>query len=56
MQVFAPIFNNLNDIIKQCDLSNNEFREPLIVLRELCEIKINNTRPLCEIVSSFYSN
>ena len=30
---------------------NDEYREPLVVLRQLCEIKINNARPICEIVS-----
>ena len=51
MQVCAPIFTNLSYMAKHCQLSNDEYRGPIAVLREICTIKINNTRPICEIVS-----
>jgi ubiquitin conjugation factor E4 B len=51
MEIFAPVINNLNSIVRHCQLLNDEYREPLVVLRQLCEIKINNARPICEIVS-----
>ena len=51
MEIFAPVINNLNSIVRQCQMLNDEYREPLVVLRQLCEIKINNARPICEIVS-----
>ena len=51
VEIFAPVINNLNSIVSHCQLLNDEYREPLVVLRQLCEIKINNARPICEIVS-----
>lgn len=51
MKTFGAIINHLCDIIRQCKLADAEFRDPLALLRELCEIKIGNSRPICDLVS-----
>ncbi|XP_076451864.1 LOW QUALITY PROTEIN: ubiquitin conjugation factor E4 B-like [Babylonia areolata] len=48
-EVFGPILQGLNRQISSLSLDSDDFREPLSVLVELCEIKSDprNFRPVC---------
>ena len=51
-EIFQPVMCGLHQTIRQCSLSNEDFKQPLIVLVELAEIKLANTRPFCNLVNT----
>ncbi|XP_048766609.1 ubiquitin conjugation factor E4 B-like [Ostrea edulis] len=46
-RVFVPVLQGLNRHIHSLSLDSDDYREPMSVLSELCEIKSGNTRPIC---------
>jgi hypothetical protein len=47
--LFSPILNNLSFIAQKSSLMDEEFHQTIGAMRELCDIKINNTRPICDL-------
>lgn len=47
--LFTPILNNLSFIAQISSLMDEEFHQTIAILRELCDIKIDNTRPICDL-------
>eukprot|EP00794_Sanderia_malayensis_P015103 gene15103-16661_t len=51
-KVFGPILMGLSDRIKSCSLVEKTFEAPLLVLSELCEIKLpQSRRPICSLIT-----
>lgn len=46
-RVFIPVLQGLNRHIHGMSLDSEDYRDPLSVLSELCEIKSGNSRPIC---------
>lgn len=49
-QVFSPVLQGLAQTMRHLSLDTEDFRQPLLVLSELCELKHGNTRPLCNLI------
>lgn len=49
--VFTPVIQSLVRLIQTLSLDNDDYRDPLIVLSELCEIKSGNSRPICSLIA-----
>ena len=50
---FCPIINHIVLVMKTNSItfaSNSDYLSPLFVLKELCEIKIEQTNPICNLV------
>lgn len=49
--VFTPILQGLLQSVRGLSFDTEDYRLPLATLSELCEIKVTNTRPVCNLVS-----
>jgi len=54
--VFGPVLQGLLRDIRSMSLDSERYKEPLTLLAELCELKVNNVRPVCLLVRSVLSN
>jgi len=50
--IFEPVLLNISHIIRSLALDQDDSREPLNLLAELCEMKTGNTRPICALVGT----
>ena len=50
-RVCQPLLHGLLHAVRQCGLENDDFKQPLEALVELCEMKIGSRRPVCKLVS-----
>ncbi|XP_014666719.1 PREDICTED: ubiquitin conjugation factor E4 B-like [Priapulus caudatus] len=52
--IFLPVLLGLQQKIRQCSLDTDQFRQPLTILSELCEIQYAPTkiRPICNLIVS----
>ncbi|XP_033763599.1 LOW QUALITY PROTEIN: ubiquitin conjugation factor E4 B-like [Pecten maximus] len=48
--VFGPVIQSLTRLIHTLSLDNEDYRDPLTVLSELCEVKSGNSRPICSLI------
>ncbi|XP_052828184.1 ubiquitin conjugation factor E4 B isoform X1 [Octopus bimaculoides] len=51
-KIFVPIIHRLSQLISCQSLDTDDYKEPLSVLSELCEIKWDNCRPICSLMVS----
>lgn len=52
-KIFVPIIHRLGQLVSCLSLDTDDYKEPLSVLSELCEIKLsNNCRPICSLMVS----
>ncbi|PIK41647.1 putative ubiquitin conjugation factor E4 B [Apostichopus japonicus] len=49
--IFEPVILGLVQTMQRCSLTSDEFNPPLLVLRELCKIKVDNFRPICNLMT-----
>lgn len=49
--IFEPVLLNISHIIRSLALDQDDSREPLNLLAELCEMKTGNTRPICALMT-----
>ncbi|XP_052081339.1 ubiquitin conjugation factor E4 B-like isoform X2 [Mytilus californianus] len=49
-KIFEPVLHSLTRMIHPLSLDSDEYKDPLCVLTELCEIKSGNTRPVCSLI------
>ena len=49
--VFEPILRGLVLTMRRLSFDTHDYKQPLVVLSALCDIKVGNTRPLCNLVS-----
>uniref|UniRef100_A0A8C4QBJ8 Ubiquitin conjugation factor E4 B n=1 Tax=Eptatretus burgeri TaxID=7764 RepID=A0A8C4QBJ8_EPTBU len=54
-KVFTPILQGLSQACQESSLSNDGFKYPLMALAELFEVKVGNSRPVCNLMSSLPS-
>ena len=50
-RIFSPLLQGLVQAMHSTALDSDDFRQPLLVLSELCEVKVNQSRLLCNLVS-----
>ncbi|KAL3862635.1 hypothetical protein ACJMK2_008589, partial [Sinanodonta woodiana] len=50
LRVFVPVLQSLNRLVQSLSLDSDEYREPVGVLSELCEIRSGNRRPICTLI------
>lgn len=50
--IFSPVLQGLVQAMRQTGLDTEDHRQPLLVLSELCEIKVGSTRPICNLVNN----
>ncbi|VDI68919.1 ubiquitin conjugation factor E4 B, partial [Mytilus galloprovincialis] len=48
--IFEPVLHCLTRMIHPLSLDSDEYKDPLCVLTELCDIKSGNTRPVCSLI------
>jgi hypothetical protein len=48
--IFRPLLYNLSAMMSTVSLDTDEFKYPLMLLAELCEMKVDNTRPIASLV------
>lgn len=51
--VFVPLLHSLLYVMRQCSLESDNFKQPLLALTELCEIRCGlsgNNRPICTLL------
>ena len=57
-KIFAPVVNHIATMMNGnslCYMDNGgEFLAPLKMLRQLCEIKREQTNPVCNLVCAFH--
>lgn len=52
-KIFVPILHRLGQLVSCLSLDTDDYKEPLSVLSELCELKLlNNSRPICSLMVS----
>lgn len=49
-KIFEPVIHSLTRLIHPLSLDNDDHKDPLCVLSELCEIKSGNSRPICSLI------
>ena len=49
--IFVPLLRSLMLTVRRLSFDTHDYKQPLTVLSALCDIKIGNTRPLCNLVS-----
>ena len=49
-RIFEPVVHSLTRLIHPLSLDNDDYKDPLCVLSELCEIKSGNARPVCSLI------
>lgn len=49
-KIFEPVLHSLTRMIHPLSLDSDEYKDPLCVMTELCEIKSGNTRPVCSLI------
>uniref|UniRef100_UPI00358F3E4E ubiquitin conjugation factor E4 B isoform X3 n=1 Tax=Myxine glutinosa TaxID=7769 RepID=UPI00358F3E4E len=54
-KVFTPILQGLSQACQESSLSNDGFKYPLMALAELFDVKVGNSRPVCNLMSSLPS-
>ena len=51
-QVMSPVMCKLCEKVQKSSLANDDYKQPLSVLAELCDIKtVNTTRPICTLLT-----
>ncbi|XP_063965881.1 ubiquitin conjugation factor E4 B-like isoform X2 [Lytechinus pictus] len=50
--IFYPVIIGLVQKLQRSSLSSDEYRTPLMILSELCRIKVGNSRPICGLLAS----
>ncbi|ESO98532.1 hypothetical protein LOTGIDRAFT_174217 [Lottia gigantea] len=50
-RVFSPLLQSLHRMMQTVYLDTDDYREPLAILAELCEIKSGNSRPICKLIT-----
>ncbi|XP_048250307.1 ubiquitin conjugation factor E4 B-like [Haliotis rufescens] len=49
-RVFTPILQSLMRLIQTMSLDTDDYRDPLSVIAELCDIRSGNARPICNLM------
>lgn len=49
--IFEPVLLGLVQTMQRCSLTSDNFKPPLLVLKELCKIKAENGRPICNLMT-----
>ncbi|XP_055958481.1 ubiquitin conjugation factor E4 B [Patella vulgata] len=50
-RVFSPLLQSLHRMMQTVYLDTDDYREPLAILAELCEIKSTSYRPICKLIT-----
>jgi len=50
-QIFEVVLHDLSRLIYSCSLESDDYIEPLALLSELCELKTNSSRPVCNLIT-----
>lgn len=50
-QVFEVALHDLSQLIYRCSLDSDDHVEPLSLLSELCELKMESSRPICNLIT-----
>ena len=51
--IFSPVLQGLCQLMRGLGLDTDDYRQPLLVLSELIQLKIGNARPFCPLVSIY---
>jgi hypothetical protein len=51
--VLEPLLHHLVQVIRSCSMANVDYKEPLTLLAELSEFKVDSSRVVCSLVSKF---
>lgn len=54
VSIFRPLLYSLSSMMSSLSLDTDDFKYPLMALNELCDIKVENTRPISNLVSNFF--
>ena len=49
-RLFVPVLQGLSQVMRGLALDSDDYRQPLSILAELCELKVGTSRPLCGLV------
>lgn len=50
-QIFEAVLHELSHLICSCSLESDDHTEPLALLSELCELKADASRPICNLLT-----
>lgn len=51
-KIMVPVLQSLLARVSECSLANDDYKQPLAILSELCDIKsINTVRPICTLLT-----
>lgn len=50
-QIFEAAMHELSHLIRSCSLESDDYIEPLALLSELCELKADASRPICNLIT-----
>ena len=50
-QIFEAALHELSRLIYNCSLESDDYIEPLALLSELCELKMDSSRPVCHLIT-----
>ena len=50
-QIFETVLHDLSRLIYNCSLKSDDYIEPLALLSELCELKMDSSRPVCHLIT-----
>ncbi|KAI0243357.1 Ubiquitin conjugation factor E4 B [Lamellibrachia satsuma] len=48
--IFVPVLHGLVLTMRHLSFDTHDYKQPLMVLSQLCDIKVGNTRPLCNLI------
>ena len=49
--IFEAALHDLSRLMYSCSLESDDFIEPLALLSELCELKVDSSRPVCSLMT-----
>jgi len=49
--IFEAALHDLSRLVHHCSLETDDHIEPLVLLSELCELKVDSSRPVCNLVA-----
>ncbi|ELT92164.1 hypothetical protein CAPTEDRAFT_182882 [Capitella teleta] len=52
VSIFRPLLYSLSSMMSSLSLDTDDFKYPLMALNELCDIKVENTRPISNLITS----
>lgn len=52
--MFTPVINGLSIMMNSTSFTRPGFIEPVRLFKQICEIKINQTSPICDLVSGLF--